>query len=121
MRGENIKQSWDHDTGAYGRCSHCGRYSDDPKCLTDGFKCNCGMAAGFSGSFKRPLEGSTWCNPPKSEGEKQNSIDNTTKFAIQEMVDVLEYFVNNAPVEEQAWMKERLKIVLEQSNVCERY
>ena len=77
MRGENIKQSWDHDTGAYGRCSHCGRYSDDPKCLTDGFKCNCGMAAGFSGSFKRPLEGSTWCNPPKSEGEKQNSTDNT--------------------------------------------
>lgn len=52
------------------------------------------------------------------EEVKPSASPNTTKFAIQELVEVLKYFVNNAPMEEQAWMKERLKIVLEQSNVC---
>lgn len=58
----------------------------------------------------------------KSHGnnlEVDNSTShNTPKFAIQEMITVLEYFVNNAPLEEQKWMTERLKIALEQSNIC---
>jgi len=60
MRGNEIKNSHWHDAGAYGRCSYCGRYSDNIKCLDDAFECDCGKRNGYSGSFKAPTKESIW-------------------------------------------------------------
>lgn len=76
MRGEHIKATDFHDAGAYGRCSYCGRYSDNPTILTQKIKCDCGERYGWSGSFKRPNENSIWsennnpcCSPQHSGGK----------------------------------------------------
>ena len=57
-----IPATMKHDAGAYGRCSYCGRYSDDPAILTYKHheKCECGKAHGYSGSFKPPTDDSIW-------------------------------------------------------------
>jgi hypothetical protein len=60
MRGKNIKRTLRHDAGAHGRCSYCGRYSDDPAILGHGVSCECGKKDGWSGSFSPPNEGSKW-------------------------------------------------------------
>jgi hypothetical protein len=67
VRGASIKNTHWHDAGAYGRCSHCGRYSDDAYCLDDRVMCDCGRKGGFSGSFKKPTKESNWVTgkPPK--------------------------------------------------------
>jgi len=59
IRGESITRTPQHDAGAYGQCI-CGRYSDDPRCLDDGYLCECGQRNGFSGSFKPPTKDSQW-------------------------------------------------------------
>lgn len=60
MRGSDIHASHWHDAGAYGRCSYCLRYSDDPNCLKLDFECDCGRKNGYSGSFKKPENKSAW-------------------------------------------------------------
>jgi hypothetical protein len=60
MRGDNIQKSHWHDAGAYGRCSYCGRYSDNSNCLKPEYKCDCGKQRGYCGSFKKPMAESTW-------------------------------------------------------------
>lgn len=50
-----------HDEGAVSRCSYCGRYSLDPKTLSDRQpKCECGELHGWSGSFKKPGPDASW-------------------------------------------------------------
>lgn len=50
-----------HDEGAIARCSYCGRYSLDPKTLSDRQpKCECGEKHGWSGSFKKPGPDAKW-------------------------------------------------------------
>ena len=61
IRGMDIKKSHWHDAGAYGRCSYCGRYSDNINCLNSDFLCDCLKKNGFSGSFKKPYSKSIWC------------------------------------------------------------
>ena len=60
MRGSEIYASHWHDAGAYGRCSYCLRYSEDPNCLELDFECDCGRKNGYSGSFKKPETDSIW-------------------------------------------------------------
>lgn len=60
MRGSEIKGTLRHDAGAFGRCSFCDRYSDDPHCLDDLYMCQCGKWNGYSGSFKPPKKDSKW-------------------------------------------------------------
>lgn len=48
------------DPGAKGQCSFCGRYSNNPDCLTQDYLCECGRKNGYSGSFKFPHPGSLW-------------------------------------------------------------
>ena len=66
MRGDTIRKSSGHkahDAGAYGRCSKCGSYSDDSKCLYDDYRCShCKSKNSFSGSFIKPSESSIWEN-----------------------------------------------------------
>lgn len=69
MKGNEIKGTHAHDAGAYGRCSYCGRYSDNPKCLIFPFYCECGRKDGFSGSFKKPDIDSKWSNPEDKSRE----------------------------------------------------
>jgi hypothetical protein len=60
MKGDKIKKSHWHDAGAYGRCSYCGRYSDDKDCLDSEYLCDCGKKRGYSGSFVKPIIESIW-------------------------------------------------------------
>jgi hypothetical protein len=60
MRGDNIKYTWNHDAGAHGQCSYCGRYSDNSFILTHFIECECGEKDGWSGSFPPPTEDSKW-------------------------------------------------------------
>jgi len=60
LRGEDIKRTYDHDEGAYARCSYCGRYSDDPKSLQHKLVCDCGKETGWCGSFMKPTKDSVW-------------------------------------------------------------
>jgi hypothetical protein len=60
IRGSQIKKSHWHDAGAYGRCSYCGRYSDNMHCLDSTFVCSCGSRCGYSGSFRKPDKNSIW-------------------------------------------------------------
>lgn len=60
MRGDKIKASPAHDAGAFGRCSHCGRYSDNPEVMLGRVICECGKKSGWSGSFKPPTRESEW-------------------------------------------------------------
>ena len=62
IRGSDISDSLIHDAGAYARCFHCGRYTDDPTVLNDmsSFPCNCGRNDGWSGSFEKPTADSKW-------------------------------------------------------------
>jgi hypothetical protein len=60
MRGEKIKSTLTHDAGAFGRCSYCGRYSDNPSVLLERIACDCGKSGGWSGSFRRPTLDSLW-------------------------------------------------------------
>jgi len=57
---KEIKGNLYHDAGAYGQCSYCSRYSDNPKVLGHRLECDCGRIKGWSGSFKKPDENSTW-------------------------------------------------------------
>jgi len=66
IRGDDIPASHRHDAGAYGRCSFCGRYSDNPQCLSLDFRCDCGKKNHFSGSFVSPDKNSLWCYNPGS-------------------------------------------------------
>ena len=59
-RKANIKRSHMHDAGAYGRCSYCGRYSDNPNILSHKTPCDCGKIKGWCGSFKKPVKESKW-------------------------------------------------------------
>lgn len=50
-----------HDEGAIARCSYCGRYSIDPKTLSDRQPaCDCGERHGWSGSFEKPGRDAKW-------------------------------------------------------------
>jgi hypothetical protein len=50
-----------HDEGAISQCFYCGRYSLDPKTLSDRQPvCECGKQHGWSGSFKRPGADAKW-------------------------------------------------------------
>lgn len=50
-----------HGEGAIARCFYCGRYSLDPKTLSDRQpKCECGEKHGWSGSFKKPGPDAKW-------------------------------------------------------------
>lgn len=70
MRGSEIKQTPHHGAGAYGRCSYCNRYSDDPNCIYGPhFMCNCGKSHGYSGSFLPPTESSIWHNNDPLQSE----------------------------------------------------
>ena len=60
MRGEKIPNTHWHDGGAYGRCSYCRRYSDNPKILDHKIACDCGKKTGWCGSFVKPDEKSVW-------------------------------------------------------------
>jgi hypothetical protein len=56
-----IRATLTHDEGAIARCSYCGRYSLDPKTLSDRQpKCDCGEKHGWSGSFKKPGPDAEW-------------------------------------------------------------
>ena len=60
-RGRSIKATMHHDAGAYARCSHCGRYSDNHKALAkDDWPCDCGLPGNWSGSFRPPTAESKW-------------------------------------------------------------
>lgn len=61
MRGSDIKGTYYHDAGAYGKCSKCGVYSDDQDCLIDDYICpSCGGINSFCGSFVKPTKKSKW-------------------------------------------------------------
>jgi len=55
-----IKETLSHDEGAYGQCGKCKRYSTNPKCLSDGYICKCGVRNYYSGSFIKPNKESIW-------------------------------------------------------------
>ena len=60
-----------HGEGAIARCFYCGRYSLDPKTLTNRQpKCDCGKQHGWSGSFVKPDGDSKWSGDaaPKGDG-----------------------------------------------------
>jgi hypothetical protein len=61
-----------HDEGAIARCSYCGRYSLDPRTLSDQQPvCDCGEQHGWCGSFKRPGPDSLWSGAaPGTVGQK---------------------------------------------------
>lgn len=62
-RGAHIKATMFHDAGAYAECGACGRYSDDPKTLSDRQPvCDCGKQHYWSGSFKPPGPYAKWSN-----------------------------------------------------------
>lgn len=82
MRGEHIKATAQHDAGAYARCSHCGRYTDDPRALlADPPPCQCGWQYGWSGSFQRPTEASEW-STHNAGRESSLSIDKEKLLAF---------------------------------------
>jgi hypothetical protein len=57
----SIPATWQHDAGAYARCSFCLRYTRNPKALShSSFLCDCGSAEGWSGSFKPPGPDARW-------------------------------------------------------------
>jgi|APSaa5957512576_1039674.scaffolds.fasta_scaffold55809_3 hypothetical protein len=60
MRGEQIKRAHWHDAGAYGQCSYCERYSDNPKILDHEIPCDCGKTKGWCDSFESPQPDSIW-------------------------------------------------------------
>lgn len=63
VRGAHIKATIFHDAGAYAECGACGRYSDDPKTLSDRQPaCDCGKQHYWSGSFKPPGPDAKWSN-----------------------------------------------------------
>jgi hypothetical protein len=56
-----IQATHRHDEGAIACCSYCGRYSLDPKTLSDRQPvCDCGKQRGWSGSFRRPGPDAKW-------------------------------------------------------------
>lgn len=56
-----IRATMLHDEGAYARCSDCGRYTLNPKALTDRPQpCECGSTTAWSGSFKVPGNDAKW-------------------------------------------------------------
>ncbi|WP_434663539.1 hypothetical protein P5W99_24590 [Paraburkholderia sp. A3BS-1L] len=56
-----IPATLQHDEGAIARCSYRGRYSLDPKTLSDRQpKCDCGERYGWRGSFKKPDHDAKW-------------------------------------------------------------
>jgi hypothetical protein len=62
-RGSHIKANMFHDAGAYAECGACGRYSDDPKTLSNSQPvCDCGEQHYWSGSFKPPGPDAKWSN-----------------------------------------------------------
>jgi hypothetical protein len=66
-----------HDEGAIARCSYCGRYSLDPKTLSNRQpKCDCGEQHGWSGSFKKPGPDSKWSGAaPLAQSAEQDRIN----------------------------------------------
>jgi len=60
IMGTHIQATLNHDAGAHGRCSYCGRYSINPGVLNGYEKCDCGKKEGWSGSFKKPTKESKW-------------------------------------------------------------
>lgn len=58
---EVIPATWQHDAGAYARCSFCLRYTRNPDALSQSsFLCDCGSAEGWSGSFAKPGPDARW-------------------------------------------------------------
>lgn len=69
QRGAHIKATMFHDAGAYAECGACGRYSDDPKTLSDPQPvCDCGKQHYWSGSFKAPGPDVKWSNHQVERG-----------------------------------------------------
>jgi len=61
MRGNHIKATATHDSGAYAQCGNCGRYSDSQDSLKrNDLSCNCGQINWWCGSFISPTEDSLW-------------------------------------------------------------
>lgn len=68
-----IPATYSHDEGAIARCSYCGRYSLDPKTLSDRQPmCDCGEKHGWSGSFERPGVDAKWSGAAPSAASGQN-------------------------------------------------
>jgi hypothetical protein len=80
-----------HDEGAIARCSYCGRYSLDPKTLSNRQpKCDCGEQHGWSGSFKKPGPDSKWSGAaPLAQSAEQDRIDAERYRHIRKMLDPL--------------------------------
>ncbi|SAL20187.1 hypothetical protein AWB70_01016 [Caballeronia cordobensis] len=70
-----------HDEGAIARCSYCGRYSLDPKTLSNRQpKCDCGEQHGWSGSFKKPDCDAKWSGAAPRPAA-QSEIESRLKVA----------------------------------------
>ena len=78
---KGVKATPFHDAGAYGRCSYCGRYSNDPNTLSkDGFPCDCGKTRGWCGSFKSPTSESKWSKAlPEQEAPNDQKRTNESQ------------------------------------------
>ncbi len=81
-----------HDEGAIARCSYCGRYSLDPKTLSDRQpQCECGKKYGWSGSFKKPGLDAKWSGTiPSAPAVDAPARDEREAFEHQERASNLE-------------------------------
>lgn len=86
-----IPATYSHEEGAIARCSYCGRYSLDPKTLSDRQPmCDCGEKHGWSGSFERPGVDAKWsgATPPPAKLSTETvdkGVDRLTDECIERM------------------------------------
>jgi hypothetical protein len=96
-----------HDEGAIARCSYCGRYSIDPKTLSDRQpRCECGEKHGWSGSFTKPGHDAEWSGqapaaesktlPRESEGEAVMTDDTLNELYFRAQAQSRRHWVENA-------------------------
>ena len=83
-RGAWIKATLHHDAGAYAQCGDCGRYSDDPKTLSNRPPaCDCGETHSWSGSFKTPDQDAKWSNHNRAAlAAKQEQAEPAAQEAV---------------------------------------
>jgi DNA-binding CsgD family transcriptional regulator len=77
VQAPSIPATWQHDAGAYARCSFCLRYTRNTKALSHrSFLCDCGSAEGWSGSFEPPGPTARWLSSDGvmgTQGDKRGS------------------------------------------------
>lgn len=105
-----IPASLRHDEGAIARCSYCGRYSLDPKTLSDRQpKCDCGEKHGWSGSFKKPAPDAKWSGEapaPADERAAQELLPVDRKWVTAKAISLVAEYRNCKASEAEEVMRQ---------------